>query len=59
MKKITEPDWSSLAILTPAEMNRIHFGGIVSPLTLDQLEAMARAAQKPDAPEGAAPTPKS
>lgn len=52
MKKINEPEWSSLVILTPAEMNRIHFGGIKSPLTPEQLEAMARAAQAPDAPEG-------
>lgn len=59
MKKIREPDWSSLVILTPAEMNRIHFGGILSPLTPDQLEVMARAAQAPDHPDNDAQTAKS
>lgn len=55
MKKINEPEWSSLVILTPAEMNRIHFGGIKSPLTPEQLEAMARASRAQAAPEAPAP----
>lgn len=59
MKKIKEPDWSKLVILTPAEMNHIHFGGIKSPLTPEQLEAIARAAQAPDGPEGPAQAAKS
>ena len=54
MKKIKEPEWSSLVILKPAEMNRIHFGGIHSPLTPEQLEAIARAAQAPDGPDAPA-----
>lgn len=43
MKKIPEPDLKDCAVLLkPAEMNRIHFGGNHSPLTPEQMEALAR-----------------
>lgn len=47
MKNIKEPECPSAVRLTPAEMNRIHFGGIHTPLTPEQLEAIARAAAAP------------
>ena len=47
MKNIKEPDCPSAVTLKPAEMNRIHFGGIHTPLTPEQLEAIARAATSP------------
>ena len=48
MKNIKEPDCPSAVALKPAEMNRIHFGGIHTPLTPEQLEAIARAATGPE-----------
>lgn len=33
MKKIPKPTLSSATPLKPAEMNRLHFGGIHTPLT--------------------------
>ena len=56
MKSIKEPECPSAVALKPAEMNRIHFGGIHTPLTPEQLEAIARtaAAQTPGEP-GAKP----
>lgn len=42
MKKIPEPDLQSATVLTPAQMNAIHFGGNHTPLTAEQLAALAR-----------------
>lgn len=33
MKQIERTTLASAAVLTPAEMNRIHFGGLHSPVT--------------------------
>lgn len=41
MKIIPKPDLSGDVILKPAEMNKIHFGGNHTPLTPEQLKAMA------------------
>lgn len=41
MKTIPQPDLTGVEILTPAEMNRIHFGGIHTPLTAEQLKELA------------------
>lgn len=41
MKKIPEPKLSSASVLTPAELNKIHFGGNHTPLTPEQLRALA------------------
>lgn len=41
MKKITEPDLSGAVILKPAELNRIHFAGNHTPLTPEQIKALA------------------
>lgn len=41
MKKIPEPDLGTADILAPAEMNRIHFGGIHTPLTPEQIQSLA------------------
>ncbi|MDE5831806.1 MAG: hypothetical protein K2H64_02280 [Desulfovibrio sp.] len=41
MKKIPEPDLASAIVLSPAELNKIHFGGNRTPLTPDQLRALA------------------
>lgn len=41
MKKIPEPDTEAAVPLSPAEMNKIHFGGILTPLTPDQIRALA------------------
>ena len=54
MKKIKEPDCPSAVTLKPAEMNRIHFGGIHTPLTPEQLEAMAGASAAPEEGEPSA-----
>ena len=55
MKKIKDPECPSAVTLKPAEMNRIHFGGIHTPLTPEQLEAMARASAAPEDGGAAAP----
>ncbi|MBD5553437.1 MAG: hypothetical protein HDQ44_03775 [Desulfovibrio sp.] len=44
MKKIQLPDLKDALILTPAQMNRIHFAGIRSSLTPEQLKKMAASA---------------
>lgn len=41
MKKIPEPNLDSATRLSPAELNKIHFGGNHTPLTPDQLRALA------------------
>lgn len=41
MKKIPEPDLKSATVLTPAELNKIHFGGNHTPLTPEQVRALA------------------
>lgn len=48
MKKIPEPDLKNAQVLTPAEMNRIHFGGNHSPLTPEKLKDLGDSAAKPD-----------
>lgn len=35
-----EPDLKDATVLTPAEMNKIHFGGNHTPLTPEQLKEM-------------------
>lgn len=40
MKKI--PDFTGAVILKPAEMNKIHFGGIHTPLSAERLKEMAK-----------------
>lgn len=42
MKIIHEPDLAGAVILKPAEMNKIHFGGNNTPLTPQQIRAMAQ-----------------
>ena len=46
MKKIPEPRLSSASVLTPAQLNKIHFGGNHTPLTPEQIKALAREAEK-------------
>lgn len=41
MKKIPEPPTDIGAVLTPGEMNKVHFGGLHTPLTPDQIKALA------------------
>lgn len=41
MKQIKHVELKSAAKLSPAEMNRIHFGGIHSPVTPEQIREMA------------------
>lgn len=41
MTKITKPNLTSATVLTPLEMNTIHFGGIHTPLTPENLHSMA------------------
>lgn len=43
MKIIPKPDLSEAEILSPAQMNKIHFGGNHTPLTVEQLKALADA----------------
>lgn len=38
MKRIVMPELKSAAVLTPLEMNNIHFGGNVSPVTSEKLK---------------------
>lgn len=52
MKTIPMPDLTGATILKPAEMNRIHFGGNHTPLTADQLKALAEG--RPVPTDGAA-----
>ena len=42
MKIIPRPDLKEAEALTPAEMNKIHFGGNHTPLTPEKLEELAR-----------------
>lgn len=39
MKKIPEPDLSGAVVLTPAELNKIHFAGNRTPLDEEQVKA--------------------
>ncbi len=41
MKKIPRPDLTGAAVLKPGEMNKIHFGGNRTPLTPEQMRALA------------------
>lgn len=41
MKKIPEPKLDSAVVLSPAELNKIHFGGNHTPLTPEQIRALA------------------
>lgn len=43
MKKIQKPDLPDAMTLTPAEMNKIHFGGNHTPLTPEQIRKLADA----------------
>lgn len=47
MKKIPKPTLTSATELKPLDMNSIHFGGIHTPLTAEQLDALAHSATKP------------
>ena len=42
MKKIPEPDLSAATILTPAELNRIHFAGNHTPLSPEQIKEISQ-----------------
>lgn len=41
MLKIPKPDLKSAEVLKPVQMNAIHFGGIHTPLSPEQLKAIA------------------
>lgn len=41
MKKINKPALAGATVLTTLQMNAIHFGGIHTPLTPDQLKALS------------------
>lgn len=41
MKTIPEPDLSGAVVLKPSELNKIHFGGIHTPLTPAQIRDLA------------------
>lgn len=41
MQKIPKPDLKSAQVLKPAQMNTIHFGGIHTPLSPEQLKEIA------------------
>ena len=41
MKKIPEPDLGGATILTPAELNRIHFAGNHTPLSPANISELA------------------
>ena len=43
MKKIPEPELSSATVLKPAQLNTIHFGGIHTPLSPEQIKELAQA----------------
>lgn len=43
MTKISKPQLSSAKVLTPLEMNAIHFGGNHTPLTPENLRSMIAA----------------
>ena len=51
MKKIKRIELDDAAVLTPAEMNRIHFGGIHSPLTPEQIKEIAESEAENAGPE--------
>lgn len=58
MKTIPEPDLASYAVkLTPAEMNKIHFGGNHTPLTPAQMRELASGVPATPPPGHFAPTP--
>lgn len=46
MKTIPKPDIKDAKVLTPLEMNAIHFGGNHTPLTPEQLAALANSSAK-------------
>ncbi len=52
MKKIPEPDLSGAKILSPAELNRIHFGGNHTPLPPEQTKSLGAEASAPAAGAG-------
>lgn len=41
MKKIPEPQLNAARVLTPAELNAIHFGGNHSPISPEQIKELA------------------
>lgn len=41
MKKIPEPELSGATVLTPGELNQIHFGGNHTPISPEQMKEMA------------------
>lgn len=43
MKIIPEPELSSATVLKPAQLNTIHFGGIHTPVSPEQMKALAEA----------------
>lgn len=47
MKTIQKPDLKDAKVLTPLDMNAIHFGGNHTPLTPEQLTALAAGKDKP------------
>ena len=47
MKKIPEPELSSATVLKPAQLNTIHFGGIHTPLSPEQIKELAQAPSSP------------
>lgn len=49
MKKINEPELKDAQVLTPAEMNKIHFGGNHTPLTPEKLKELG--SEKQDSPQ--------
>lgn len=48
MKKIPEPDLANAEVLKPADLNRIHFGGIHTPLSPEQIKKLAETASSQD-----------
>lgn len=42
MKNIPEPNLNSVVILTPAQMNKIHFGGNHTPITPEKLKELGQ-----------------
>lgn len=48
MKKIPEPDLKYAELLKPADLNRIHFGGIHTPLSPEQIKKLAETASSQD-----------
>lgn len=48
MKKIPEPELKRAEALKPADLNRIHFGGIHTPLSPEQIKKLAETASGQD-----------